>query len=642
MRPYASLQFVAVSLIVVLVHCAEAQPRYRLTELKLGPGLGSTAGAINEAGQVATGGFALDGTYHALFWNGDSLVDLGNFGADEAFASSVNSAGHVVGYSFSYQTGVQSSFFWNGSDPPIGLGTLGGASTFAFKVNEADQVIGGSHTTTGHQQAFVWEAGQMTGLGTLGGFFSFASDINEAGSVVGFAHLAGNAVYHAFIWDGVQMRDLGTLGGSTSNAVAITDAGLVVGQSSTSGDARYSVFIWNGSTMQDIGSLGGKFTYAYDVNSAGHVAGAGTVDDAGAELHGFLFDGVTKHLIGSFGGPRTVPQAINDAGHMVGYGELPSGESRAILWDGTTLIDLNDLIDPNDPLSGHVVLTIGQDINNSGQISAIGCNDQTGACHGYVLNEAALSGGETPAGSSVTISPPVTLPNGTSAAVDMIFQTVQVAGNTTVTAASGPGAGRSASAPGFKVGTPPVYHDVATTATFAGAVTLCFAWTEGQFRNERNIKLFHYESGTWRNVTTSVDLTANRACGQVSSLSPFALFEVSYTFNGFYQPIDNLPVRNTVKAGSAIPVKFSLGGNRGLTIFDDGFPASQTMGCSSGTTDAVEETVTAGGSSLTYDPTLNQYKYVWKTDKSWANSCRRLVLQLNDGGRYEADFGFSK
>jgi hypothetical protein len=38
--------------------------------------------------------------------------------------------------------------------------------------------------------------------------------------------------------------------------------------------------------------------------------------------------------------------------------------------------------------------------------------------------------------------------------------------------------------------------------------------------------------------------------------------------------------------------------------------------------DSVESTVTAGGSSLTYDPTRDQYTYVWKTEKAWAGQCR--------------------
>src|SRR5207249_2788940 len=96
----------------------------------------------------------------------------------------------------------------------------------------------------------------------------------------------------------------------------------------------------------------------------------------------------------------------------------------------------------------------------------------------------------------------------------------------------------------------------------------------------------------------------------------------------------------TVNAGQGIPVKFSLGGNFGLAIFAAGSPASQSYACGSagGSTDAIEQTVTAGNSSLQYDPATNQYTYVWKTDKAWAGTCRQLIVRLSDGTEHTAIF----
>src|SRR6185295_6038373 len=53
----------------------------------------------------------------------------------------------------------------------------------------------------------------------------------------------------------------------------------------------------------------------------------------------------------------------------------------------------------------------------------------------------------------------------------------------------------------------------------------------------------------------------------------------TYSFTGFFQPVDNLPTLNVASAGSAIPVKFSLGGNQGLNIFAAGYPASSPIDC---------------------------------------------------------------
>jgi len=78
-----------------------------------------------------------------------------------------------------------------------------------------------------------------------------------------------------------------------------------------------------------------------------------------------------------------------------------------------------------------------------------------------------------------------------------------------------------------------------------------------------------------------------------------------------------------------------------LGIFAPGSPSSGPIACNS-SDPAVDltETVTAGGSSLSYDPTTDRYIYVWKTDPSWAGTCRQLVVELNDGTIHRANFRF--
>ena len=115
-----------------------------------------------------------------------------------------------------------------------------------------------------------------------------------------------------------------------------------------------------------------------------------------------------------------------------------------------------------------------------------------------------------------------------------------------------------------------------------------------------------------------------------------------YNFTGFFQPVDNLPIVNSVKAGQAIPIKFSLDGDQGLNIFAAGSPKIEFVACGPTTVDAIETTVTAGNSSLSYDPTTDQYTYVWKTDKSWANKCGTLQIMFNDGTTQTALFKFTK
>jgi hypothetical protein len=122
-----------------------------------------------------------------------------------------------------------------------------------------------------------------------------------------------------------------------------------------------------------------------------------------------------------------------------------------------------------------------------------------------------------------------------------------------------------------------------------------------------------------------------------------ANYSVIYDFSGFFRPVDNGGVYNTVKAGQAIPVKFSLGGNQGLSILAANSPTSAKVPCNAtAPQDQIEETVTAGGSSLSYDSLTNQYNYVWKSDKAWAGSCRMLTVKLIDGTTHTALFNFTR
>ena len=120
-------------------------------------------------------------------------------------------------------------------------------------------------------------------------------------------------------------------------------------------------------------------------------------------------------------------------------------------------------------------------------------------------------------------------------------------------------------------------------------------------------------------------------------------YSVIYPFAGFFRPVDNQPTLNSVKAGRAIPVKFSLGGDRGLAIMAAGSPVSRGITCDAGAPiDSVEATSSAGQSSLTYDAAAGQYVYVWNTDSAWANTCRRLIVTLVDGTNHTADFRFTR
>jgi hypothetical protein len=151
-------------------------------------------------------------------------------------------------------------------------------------------------------------------------------------------------------------------------------------------------------------------------------------------------------------------------------------------------------------------------------------------------------------------------------------------------------------------------------------------------------------SGTWTVTATCSGATDNAG----NTNSAIAVYYVVYNWNGFFHPVDNLDsngnlILNVVKAGSAIPAKFSLNGNQGIGIFATGYPKSQQITCNTNALqETIEETATSGSSSLQYDPLTDTYIYVWKTDKSWSTTCRQLQVKLIDGTTHVASFKFSK
>ncbi len=175
-----------------------------------------------------------------------------------------------------------------------------------------------------------------------------------------------------------------------------------------------------------------------------------------------------------------------------------------------------------------------------------------------------------------------------------------------------------------------------------------------------NPVLLHGTATATPNASDALSGIASQSCGAVStssvgmqsvlctatdnagnSANASANYQVIYQFVGFFQPVDNLPTLNVAPAGSAISVKFSLSGNQGFAIFAAGYPSSSPIQCDTSDPSAViEETVNAGGNSLSYNATADQYSYIWKTDRAWKGTCRMLVVKFNDDSQCLAKFRF--
>jgi probable HAF family extracellular repeat protein len=614
-----------------------------------------------------------------MFYDGTTLHDLGTLGGVQSHLSALNDSGQVVGQSHYYEGEADwHGFSWTQAGGMVDLDVLVGRDASPTAVNNSGQVIGVYRPPPLYlRHAFVWtQAGGMIDLGEN----TEAFDINDSGQVVG-VFVAGDGFPHPFLWTAADgMVDLGHTHGG--RPITINDSGqvLVGGSGNSLNSTPTRAYVW--TSAGGMVSLGGLTNVAQALttnpifmNNSGQVVGCSRAGDglmhffswtaAGGMVDLGVYSGIWGDLrcnrgvvglsdsghvllnsqvsqspdirrasvwteaggmvaLGDLGGnlPKgATAAAINDSGQVVGYSKWFDGVhniNHAFSWSPNGgMVDLNDVV----PV-GTSLLAEGEAVSNAGIIVA----------SGHVL-EPNIS--NTEVGTDVTVSPPITgEPAGT---VLVTFDNVQTAGNTSATAsATGP-----ASPAGFKLTDPPLYYEIATTAEFAGSIRICLGWTEGQVFNEANVGIFHYEGGNWVDITdaSSVDPVNNIVCGTSNSLSPFAVFEVQYQFTGFFPPVDNLPTVNSVKAGSAVPVKFSLSGTQGLDVFAAGYPRAQLVQCTTGAPlDEIEEVSSAGSSDLQYNASSDTYHYTWKTNAAWANSCRELQIRFNDGGLYTARF----
>jgi extracellular elastinolytic metalloproteinase len=126
--------------------------------------------------------------------------------------------------------------------------------------------------------------------------------------------------------------------------------------------------------------------------------------------------------------------------------------------------------------------------------------------------------------------------------------------------------------------------------------------------------------------SASQGLSNNRSDGVAAFDLPASC--TTAAFGGFGPPIDNAPAVNSVNAGSTVPVKFSLDG--ALVAID-----SQPVDCSTLAATGEAPTPLAGGKRKG-----DEYHINWKTDSSWAGSCRKLTVRVPAAANAVAYFEF--
>ena len=382
-----------------------------------------------------------------------SVTDLGTLGGNESYAYGVNLSGQVAGTSQLTSSAYPNHAFLTSPNSPINpatdsLGALdGGSWSDAYAVNDSGEVVGYSDLgPMGGYHAFLYSGGTMTDLGSLrsiaGAAGSIAYAINASGQAVGRAQTNDSST-HAFRTSpdspiNPATDDLGTLPGARdSEAHGINASGQVVGWSDVGGPYGYHAFFWDAATgMQDLGLLpGSDGSQAYAINDSGQVVGSAWVA-VEQSPHAFIWDSSNgmQDL-----GPGEL-HAINNAGQAVGI-----RGSRGILYDGSTLIDLNTQV------TGCYVYSATA-INDAGQIAAIGTPNGQSGYHALLLTPDG-GGGSGTGGPAQNASPaaPISIP-------EAALSRSQEAANPVAVTASG------TDLPAIPVPVPPVSDHAASTS----------------------------------------------------------------------------------------------------------------------------------------------------------------------------------
>jgi 6-phosphogluconolactonase (cycloisomerase 2 family) len=103
-------------------------------------------------------------------------------------------------------------------------------------------------------------------------------------------------------------------------------------------------------------------------------------------------------------------------------------------------------------------------------------------------------------------------------------------------------------------------------------------------------------------------------------------------FEGFVGSIHDGSV---VRAGSAVPIAFSLRGFHGLHVLADGSPSSARVDCDDPSEQLGDEAPAASADGLLFDEASGTYTFAWQTDRAWAYTCRAFTVTLRDGSAHQ-------
>jgi probable HAF family extracellular repeat protein len=281
------------------------------------------------------------------------MTDLGvASGFTDGSARAVNAAGQVAVSEGVAGNHNGDAFLWQSGSGLTDLGNIGSSPTTPLGINNATsghpvQVVGTGTPTGGGGHAWLWQNGVMTDLNTLlppnsGWVLTEADGINDSQQVVGQGIINGQ--HHAYLWQfGATPNvptDLGTLpGGANSGATAINNLDQVAGWSNVPPPNQDHAVLWVSGQINDLGALpGDSWSHASALNDSAQVQVVGSSIGSQTRLgRAVLWQGSSvidlNTQIPKKSGWKLLESAygVNDAGQIVGQGILTSGANHAFL-----------------------------------------------------------------------------------------------------------------------------------------------------------------------------------------------------------------------------------------------------------------------------------------------------------------------
>jgi hypothetical protein len=137
-------------------------------------------------------------------------------------------------------------------------------------------------------------------------------------------------------------------------------------------------------------------------------------------------------------------------------------------------------------------------------------------------------------------------------------------------------------------------------------------------------------------TVTATDVEGNTATTTVG----YEVTSPQGDFKGFRWPVDDFPAINRWIAGEVVPVRFSLGGYRGLDVLAPGYPQVAEVECGEGEQPISGRPARSTGWQKGLRFKHRSYVFMWRTERDWTRGCRQFLIKLKDGSVHRAEFRF--